>query len=143
MYFFFFFFQAEDGIRDRTVTGVQTCALPIFGPQTGRELEPYSFSQPPTVHVSGYAPLKGSSDADLHFAVEGGSFAWLKFKVPHLAGDVHWLGDTMILTNVQSEFYWGNLAGHADFAFNRDQPGTDFRYDATVTNVHLSLLMPD
>src|SRR5438094_10285901 len=26
----FFFFQAEDGIRDRTVTGVQTCALPIL-----------------------------------------------------------------------------------------------------------------
>ena len=26
---FFFFFQAEDGIRDRLVTGVQTCALPI------------------------------------------------------------------------------------------------------------------
>src|SRR5699024_12048488 len=25
-----FFFQAEDGIRDRIVTGVQTCALPIF-----------------------------------------------------------------------------------------------------------------
>src|SRR5258707_10518131 len=29
--FFFFFFQAEDGIRDIGVTGVQTCALPIFG----------------------------------------------------------------------------------------------------------------
>src|SRR5437773_7763006 len=28
-YFFVFFFQAEDGIRDRDVTGVQTCALPI------------------------------------------------------------------------------------------------------------------
>src|SRR5689334_14621645 len=27
---FLFFFQAEDGIRDGTVTGVQTCALPIF-----------------------------------------------------------------------------------------------------------------
>src|SRR3989440_1931008 len=27
--FFFFFFQAEDGIRDLIVTGVQTCALPI------------------------------------------------------------------------------------------------------------------
>src|SRR5256886_4874259 len=26
-----FFFQAEDGIRDLTVTGVQTCALPIWG----------------------------------------------------------------------------------------------------------------
>src|SRR5215211_8533090 len=28
--FFFFFFQAEDGIRDHCVTGVQTCALPIY-----------------------------------------------------------------------------------------------------------------
>src|SRR5205807_9338875 len=28
---FFFFFQAEDGIRDYKVTGVQTCALPIYG----------------------------------------------------------------------------------------------------------------
>ena len=27
--YFFFFFQAEDGIRDWSVTGVQTCALPI------------------------------------------------------------------------------------------------------------------
>ena len=27
---FFFFFQAEDGIRDHCVTGVQTCALPIY-----------------------------------------------------------------------------------------------------------------
>src|SRR2546425_13175004 len=29
-FFFFFFFQAEDGIRDKLVTGVQTCALPIW-----------------------------------------------------------------------------------------------------------------
>src|SRR5699024_11401314 len=30
-----FFFQAEDGIRDRNVTGVQTCALPIFAHHRG------------------------------------------------------------------------------------------------------------
>ena len=30
-FFDFFFFQAEDGIRDWSVTGVQTCALPISG----------------------------------------------------------------------------------------------------------------
>src|SRR5437660_8781221 len=29
LFLFFFFFQAEDGIRDGHVTGVQTCALPI------------------------------------------------------------------------------------------------------------------
>src|SRR5690606_41132643 len=33
IFLFFFFFQAEDGIRDFHVTGVQTCALPIFSPR--------------------------------------------------------------------------------------------------------------
>src|SRR2546430_12632425 len=43
---FVFFFQAEDGIRDLTVTGVQTCALPIYarrpcgGPRGGRVVRP-------------------------------------------------------------------------------------------------------
>src|SRR2546430_5610820 len=32
----FFFFQAEDGIRDLTVTGVQTCALPIWAARRDR-----------------------------------------------------------------------------------------------------------
>src|SRR5690348_18093823 len=40
---FFFFFQAEDGIRDGRVTGVQTCALPILDAArlvwTGRAVE--------------------------------------------------------------------------------------------------------
>src|SRR5438105_12500086 len=34
---FFFFFQAEDGIRDPLVTGVQTCALPIYSGDTRRD----------------------------------------------------------------------------------------------------------
>src|SRR5256886_6515250 len=34
----FFFFQAEDGIRDLTVTGVQTCALPICEVRKARSL---------------------------------------------------------------------------------------------------------
>src|SRR3989442_3129441 len=43
--FFFFFFQAEDGIRDADVTGVQTCALPISrlsagGARAGRGRSP-------------------------------------------------------------------------------------------------------
>src|SRR5687767_15202149 len=36
--FFFFFFQAEDGIRDKLVTGVQTCALPICYTQAFAEV---------------------------------------------------------------------------------------------------------
>src|SRR5690348_17687405 len=34
----FFFFQAEDGIRDGRVTGVQTCALPIYSKRSNTHL---------------------------------------------------------------------------------------------------------
>src|SRR2546421_9074262 len=45
MYFvFFFFFQAEDGIRDLIVTGVQTCALPIS--HIGCNLQSPTYSHP-------------------------------------------------------------------------------------------------
>src|SRR5690606_40329726 len=40
--FSFFFFQAEDGIRDFHVTGVQTCALPISNPPGLLRLEPHA-----------------------------------------------------------------------------------------------------
>src|SRR2546425_11121746 len=39
---FFFFFQAEDGIRDKLVTGVQTCALPILSGILFLLIEPYN-----------------------------------------------------------------------------------------------------
>src|SRR2546430_4421204 len=42
---FFFFFQAEDGIRDLTVTGVQTCALPISLSRPEGPAVPRSFRQ--------------------------------------------------------------------------------------------------
>src|SRR5690625_5681058 len=42
----FFFFQAEDGIRDGHVTGVQTCALPICAPPRKAASSPISTDQP-------------------------------------------------------------------------------------------------
>src|SRR5699024_11875044 len=45
-FLFFFFFQAEDGIRDRNVTGVQTCALPIFPGISGLSRCPASAGPP-------------------------------------------------------------------------------------------------
>src|SRR5699024_11313186 len=51
----YFFFQAEDGIRDRNVTGVQTCALPISVSM---------LDQPKKVRTAaGLAPLDSAIDA--------------------------------------------------------------------------------
>src|SRR5206468_6575869 len=46
LFLFFFFFQAEDGIRDLIVTGVQTCALPIF------RLDPVSAGESDSLHAA-------------------------------------------------------------------------------------------
>src|SRR5690348_18030282 len=45
--FFFFFFQAEDGIRDGRVTGVQTCALPIYSKGSTHKTEKSGDTQSP------------------------------------------------------------------------------------------------
>src|SRR5207244_10566105 len=49
---FFFFFQAEDGIRDDLVTGVQTCALPILSGGTAAVAGPCASTSPPTCNGS-------------------------------------------------------------------------------------------
>ena len=46
----FFFFQAEDGIRDVAVTGVQTCALPIYG-RLQHVLKPHLVAHPSRGHL--------------------------------------------------------------------------------------------
>src|SRR5690625_5346411 len=61
-FMYFFFFQAEDGIRDGHVTGVQTCALPIYEPRSGRSIPPQSpFERSPGQHTR---PDHGQSQAD-------------------------------------------------------------------------------
>src|SRR2546430_7906915 len=54
----FFFFQAEDGIRDLTVTGVQTCALPICAQSAEGIITPGSTLNPGVIIPSAdWAPL--------------------------------------------------------------------------------------
>src|SRR5256886_7415130 len=76
----FFFFQAEDGIRDLTVTGVQTCALPIFGQGhvTARET---IVSLPPSSRV-GEVRVSPAGDRlawHLIFTEQPPASAWLRW----------------------------------------------------------------
>src|SRR5206468_8925293 len=61
-----FFFQAEDGIRDLIVTGVQTCALPIFIKGARRIIEDF---RPAILLETDHLGRFGSSKADVlkHF----------------------------------------------------------------------------
>src|SRR5438876_9193546 len=60
-YYRFFFFQAEDGIRDGRVTGVQTCALPISnscGGGAGGDKSPQAHARAPVSRGPGIAPAR-------------------------------------------------------------------------------------
>src|SRR3989337_3088029 len=57
----FFFFQAEGGIRDATVTGVQTCALPIsWRGGSGSRIAESGASAPSRKSLGIRAPLQGA-----------------------------------------------------------------------------------
>src|SRR5690606_41066997 len=56
-----FFFQAEDGIRDFHVTGVQTCALPILGMLFSMEMTPWDGWSGISVPTRNYAHLHSTA----------------------------------------------------------------------------------
>src|SRR5687767_15436419 len=58
--FFFFFFQAEDGIRDKLVTGVQTCALPIYQAFQSPNFSEFFLSTPAGAPITAFTPLENA-----------------------------------------------------------------------------------
>src|SRR2546430_12899268 len=77
----FFFFQAEDGIRDLTVTGVQTCALPIFaGNATGPDAAADVVSWDASSFTLTWSVNNTVGPAVIHFITIGGSAVLAKVR---------------------------------------------------------------
>jgi hypothetical protein len=113
-----------------------------IGPKAGAVMKPYRFGQPCPARVSGYAPLRSINDADLWFEADGAPLEWLKIKTSSVTGKIHWLGETLILTNLTAAFYSGDANGFAHFDF-RPKKGADFEFTANVKNADLHLLATD
>jgi hypothetical protein len=121
-----------------------------IGPKTALIMEPYHFLQPPTVFVEGCVPLHDVNgghdvdDADLRFDIVGGvPFQCLKLRAARVTGTIHWLGQTLILTNIAAELYDGSGSGFANFDFRAPHEGADYQFTAAVTNINLRALAAD
>jgi hypothetical protein len=121
-----------------------------IGPKVGRLLEPYQFLSPPTTRVNGCSPMRDVNgvhdidDADLRFEViQPASFQWLKFRTSGIQGTVHWLGETLTLTNVTAPFYGGSGTGFAAFDFGPVHEGADYQFEVNLKNVNLHGLASD
>lgn len=116
-------------------------ARPI-GPHIVRAIENYQFARPPLARVYGVIPMRGEAGADLHFDLRGGPFHWWKFNLASVAGQVHWLGETLLLSDIQADLYHGRATGWATFDF-RPRNGADFKFALTTTNTLLEALLAD
>src|SRR6478672_13070769 len=88
---FFFFFQAEDGIRDLIVTGVQTCALPIWPTTVG--LVPLGYGDGIPRHAGNRAFVGWSGD----WAPVRGRICMDQFVVELRSGQPAQSGDEVIV----------------------------------------------
>src|SRR5207249_6355447 len=79
-----FFFQAEDGIRDRNVTGVQTCALPI-SPAAGAVRTAHRRRRPPGGARAGRRCVKLLDVTEFYSPLGGGVRTYLAAKARWLA----------------------------------------------------------
>ena len=113
-----------------------------IGSKAGEVMDPYRFAVPCPARVNGYAPLRGLEDADLWFEGQGAPFEWLRLKTSRITGKIHWLGETLILTNLLASAYGGDADGFAHFDFH-PRTGSDFEFTAHVRNANLHLLATD
>ena len=121
-----------------------------IGPKTARLMEPYHFLSPPLVRVNGSVPIinimtgRDAEHADLTFEIlRGMPFRWAKLSATNLTGTIHWLKQSLILTNLVAELYGGDGAGWGNLDFRPVGHDCDFNFCLAVTNINLHLLAAD
>lgn len=114
-----------------------------IGPLQAHIMQPYHFPQLPTARVNGYAPLRDGTNADLDFQIVGSTpLQILKVKTPHVTGEIHWKGNTLLLTNMSGAFYDGDGTAWALFDFPPGK-GANFSFETSLHDVNLHSLATD
>lgn len=113
-----------------------------IGPKTSRNLSPYLFLQPPRAQVEGGLKVTDTRHADMRFELTGGPFHYWRFRVPEIRGGLHWLDETLVISNLHASFYQGTLDGtiHVDIPRNQD---SHVRFHTLVNRADFNRLVSD
>jgi len=114
----------------------------VIGPQTAKAVLPYQFSNAPTVRVHGSVPFRESETTDLHFDIAGGPFRWSFFHLPQVTAQVHWVTNTVGISNLASAFHGGGLHGNLGFDLAPVR-SADFNFALQFTNASLPGFIAD
>jgi AsmA-like C-terminal region len=114
-----------------------------IGPAQARVMKPYHFLEPADATVNGYAPLRDPTNADLDFkTIQPVQVEILNIRSHAVTGELHWIGQTLLLTNLAASLYGGNGTGNVSFDF-RPRRGATFTFVSDYHDVDLHLLAMD
>jgi AsmA-like C-terminal region len=122
----------------------------MVGPQTAGNLRPFQFLSPPRVRVNGSVPLHtvdtdaDAENADLTFEMKSGvPFRWKNIFATNATATIHWVKQSLIVTNIEAELYDGHGQGWCNLDFRPHGYDFDSSFFAAITNVNLHLLAAD
>ena len=118
-------------------------AMSLIGEDAYDAIDPYRFAQRPTVRVNGIVPLRHWSKADLRFEVAGNDFTFWRFRMPSIAGIVHWKTDHISFSNVTANFYGGRAHWSGYFIIDHSDDSANYSFAAQTANSELRYLVAD
>ena len=144
------FRQMDIWITNGTSEIEATAVAGAIGPKTAHMLEPYHFLSPPLTRFHGSAPIINvKNEHDLENAnltidiIRGVPFRWARLAATDVTGTIHWLKQSLTLTNIVAQLYDGSGTGDGYLDFRPAEHDCDFNFSFVVKNINLHLLAAD
>ncbi len=114
----------------------------VIGPKTHALMQAYQFDQPLRAVVNGVIPVRNTDEADVRFEASLGGFHWWRFNTTNVSALVHWQGDHLSVSNLDTVFHGGRLSGNI-WVNMENKDDVQFGFDATGKELNLSSLLHD
>ena len=112
-----------------------------IGEKVHKAISKVKFSIAPSVSAGGSVPMHGAI-GDIRFNIYAPDIKWWKLNPKKVTCTVYWKDETMLITNCQSEFYYGNMSITLFTDFSKKSSNSLY-YDVVLTNVNSKSLLKD
>jgi hypothetical protein len=114
----------------------------VIGPKTYAMMQAFQFDQPLRAVVNGVIPVGNPDGVDLRFEANLGGFHWWRFNATNVSALVHWHGDHLTVSNLDTGFHHGRLNGDiwVDMTNKED---VQFGFNTTGRDLNLASLLHD
>lgn len=114
----------------------------VIGPKTRKLMSAYQFDQPLRAVVNGVIPVRNTDEADVTFDASLGGFHWWRFNTTNTSALLHWQGDRITVSNLDTGFHGGRLNGNI-WVNSENKEDVQFGFDAVGKDLDVARLLHD